>query len=113
MLTESYKKRIQELAGILLEDNTGKLKNFGISDDVAKKLVSVDDGLAMFFANATIRDFAKQEGIGTENLKETISVMDQGDFLQYLEDNTQRINYVLEWIKSPFRQGEINLKEIN
>jgi|ERR1035437_7995709 hypothetical protein len=112
LISESYKKRLQELAGVLVEDNSGKLKGFGISDDAAKFIVGIDDKLAMFLTNITLFEFAKQEGIKSKNIKEIIPIINQGDYLQFLHNNKEKLNYVLEWIKSPFRQGELNLKDI-
>lgn len=111
MISESYKNRIQELAGVLLEDNSGKLKGFGINDQVASYLVKLDDKLSIFVANITLAEFAKEEGIEGENLKELIPIINQNDYLNFLERNEGRINYVLEWVKSPDK-GEINLRDI-
>lgn len=112
MLSENYKKRIQELAGILSEDSTGKLKSFGVNDEIAKYLVSIDDKLALYLLNWTLEDFTKIEGISGGNIREILSIMNQGKFIDFIERNEQRINYVLEWIRSPFRTEELNLKQI-
>jgi len=112
LISESYKKRLQELAGVLSEDNTGKLKNFGISDDVANFIVGIDDKLALFLTNITLFEFAKQEGLKGKNIKELIPIINQEDFLQFLHNNRERLNYILEWIKSPNRQGNIDFKSI-
>jgi hypothetical protein len=113
IISENHIKRLQELAGILSEDNSGKLKKFGINDDVANFIVGLDDKLAMFLANITISEFAKEEGILGKNLKEIIPIINQEDFLEFLDKNKERLNYVLEWLKSPFRQGDVNIKEID
>ena len=111
MISETYSKRLQELAGILSEDNSGKLKSFGISDQVASFIVKLDDKLAMFIANITLAEFVKREHIEGHNIKEIIPILNQNDYLGFLEENEGRVNYVLEWIKSPNRP-EVDIKTI-
>lgn len=112
LISENYKKRLQELAGVLIEDNSGKLKNFGISNDVVSFIIGLDDKLALFLTNITLFEFAKQEGLKGKNIKELIPIINQEDFLQFLHNNRERLNYILEWIKSPNRQGNIDFKSI-
>ncbi|MFA5066977.1 MAG: hypothetical protein WC466_02895 [Candidatus Izemoplasmatales bacterium] len=112
MLSENYKKRIQELAGLLIEGNEDKLRSFGINNDISKYLTNIDEKLSIFLANILISEYAKKEDIDVTNIKDTINLIDQGDFLDFIEDNKEKLNYIIEWIKSPFRVGEINLKDI-
>ena len=112
MITENYKNRIKCLAGVLTEGNEDKLKNLGVREDVAKALTKIDEKLSLFLANILTQEYAKQEDLDGDNIKEFMLVVNQNDFLRFIEENKGKINYIIEWIKSPFRVGELNLKEI-
>lgn len=112
MLTENYKRRLQELAGLVLEDNTDKLKGFGINDEVAKFIVSINDKLAVFLANISIAEFAKTEGIERRDIKDILGVINQHDLLRFLHENVGKINFILAWLNSPDVSRDVNLKNI-
>lgn len=101
-----------ELAGLVLEDNTDKLKSFGVSDEVAKFIVSISDKFAVFLANISIAEFAKKEGIERKDIKSILSVISQHDLLVFLNENVGKIHFILEWLNSPNLGAEVNLKNI-
>lgn len=111
MISEDYKKKILNLSGILLENNLKKLTDFGISDSIANYITNIDEKLSIFLINITLAEFAKSEGLEGGNLREIIPIINQSEYLNFLEKNVGRINYVVEWIKSPNRE-EVNLKDI-
>lgn len=112
MISESYKYRLQELAGILLEDNKFKLTKFGFTEQVAKVFTDIDDKLSMFFANIITKEYAKQQNIDKPNLKEVIPLIDQNELVSFIDRNNVPIAVILEWLKSPLRQGDVNLQQI-
>jgi hypothetical protein len=117
MISEIYKYRIQELAGILSEDNAPKLARLGFTEQAAKVFVDIDDKLAMFFANLLTREFAKSKGVSEEDakkkdIKDILSMIDQDGLIYYVNARINEINLVLDWIKSPFRREVLNLKTI-
>ena len=112
IISESFKVRLQELAGIIEEGNDEKLLKLGFSEPVVKELNAIDEKRALFFGDIITREFAQNNDIKKDNIKEILPVIDQSQLVEFIKSKENQIHTILEWIKSPIRQGEINFREI-
>lgn len=111
-LTENFKYRILELSGLITEGKEVKLMKLGFNEALAKLLLSIDEKYALFLGDIISREFARNNNINKENLKEILPLINQGELASFIQRNEDPIINILEWLKSPLRNGEINLREI-
>lgn len=111
-LTENFKNRLLRLSGFLMEGKEDKLIKLGFNEALARLLLNIDEKYALFLGDISAREFAKNNNINKENLKEILPLINQGELASFIQRNENTIINILEWLKSPLRVGEINLREI-
>ncbi len=111
-LSESFTNRFFTLSGLLVEGKEDKLMKLGFNEQVAKSLIIIDEKYAMFIGDICTREFAQNNNINKDNIKEILPMINQGDLMSYIFRNEHPITIILEWLKSPLRTDTINLREI-
>jgi len=120
MISESCKKRIQLLSGILseaelLEENSiDKLKNLGFSEKVGNELLEKNKKFSIFLGNILTKQFAQLKGINNGELRNILPLLDQEELYMFIQSKEDEINYVLGWLKSASEANEpVNIKSID
>lgn len=111
LLSEKYSQRIKMLAGVLTENKNEKLMKLGFSDEFATYLNDVGGKYALVLGDWSTRQYAKDHGVSSSNLKEILPQVDQNKVIEYLKNNETTVNTIMEWLKFPNRE-QVDLKQI-
>lgn len=109
LISESFKNRMQELAGII-QENPHKIMKLGFDEEIAHYLGGLDKKRGLFFADSLTKEYAKERGIEGANAKQILQQVDQDDLFAYMKSKDEDIRLIIDWIKS--KQGQVNIKEI-
>ena len=92
MITESYKNRIKELAGLLneesgllTENSVEKLTGLGFSKEIADYLLDLNKKRSIVIGDLLTKEFAKNKGITQGHIKSILPSLDPHELLLYFK----------------------------